>query len=129
MSSNINHRIYRYNAGMDFPPMMNNSALMQSYNLMKISNEVTSKPVSSGMGNQMNPQMNNQLNQPINPQMNPQPNQQMNQQMNQNMQNQYQMQDMQQNDFYANKNFSMRGQKSPPPRMEQHEDDDFLGNL
>lgn len=38
---------------MDFPPMMNNSALMQSYNLMKMSSEVTSKQSSAQVPSQM----------------------------------------------------------------------------
>jgi hypothetical protein len=50
---------YRFNSNNEFPGMMSNSALMQSYNLMKMSSEVTNKNQNApSFVSPQNPKMN-----------------------------------------------------------------------
>ena len=88
---------------------------MQSYNLMKMSNEVTSKPPMSQMNSAMSqPQMNSAISQP---------------QMNPAMLQQFKMPDMQ-NEYNSKPSYNpasrVQQQRSPPLQMDQMPED-FLG--
>jgi hypothetical protein len=50
--------VYRFNSNNEFPGMMSNSALMQSYNLMKMSSEVTKTQNAPSFVSPQDPRMN-----------------------------------------------------------------------
>ena len=116
---------------MEFSPMMGNSALMQSYNLMKMSSEVTKPHNTPQFANHEKP--NEYFQQKQNQQQMYQPQQQMNSQQQQQMMNpqqqqmnpHQQMNSQQQQRDYSRGMYQKQNNPSHPP-LEKNSSDNFL---